>query len=264
MHAKPKKSLGQNFLVDPNIRRKIIASCGLKASDIVLEIGAGRGELTRLIAERVNKVYAVEIDANLCHILKANLKGCANIEIINKDILKFDLKRYFTRRSCLRIKVIGNIPYYITTPIIERLLKIRDRIETIFITVQKEVAQRMVSQAGSKNYGAFSCFVQYYTQAQIIFRIKRTSFLPSPKVDSCFLRLSIRQVPIFKIENERLFFKIIRAAFNQRRKILKNSLENIIAPEKLAAFFKEYKLNPKIRPENLGLKDFATLSEAMS
>lgn len=258
MHTKPKKRLGQNFLFDKNIQKKIIDACEFEASDIVLEIGSGRAELTKLILEKVKKIYALEIDFNLAENLRETFKGYKNVKIINADVLKFNFNRYFNKIS--KVKVVGNIPYYITTPIIERLLKYRNRIDAIFITVQKEFAKRLVACPGSKDYGAFSCFVQYYTEPKLIFPIKKTSFFPSPKVDSCFLGLLIRQKPPFKIKNERLFFKIIRAAFNQRRKTLRNSLKDVISPDKLTKFFNQYSINPDIRPEDLSLADFADLT----
>lgn len=273
----PKKRLGQHFLVDKNIQNKIINACEFKTSDIVLEIGAGVGQLTRLIADRVSLVYAVEVDPYLSSALVDNLKGNKNVRIITKDILKFNLKRYFGKlknkinpapsytNSMLSnrrggIKVIGNIPYYITSPIIEHLLEYRDKIDTIFITVQKEFARRMIACPGSKEYGSLSCFVQYYAKAKILFLIKRTSFSPSPKVDSCFVRLKIEREPQVKINNEKFFFKIIRAAFNQRRKTLRNSLRGIVSMYKLRVFFDQYDIDVNIRPEDLYLEDFANLT----
>jgi len=256
----PKKKLGQNFLSDKNIQRKIIAACELKASDIVIEIGAGRGELTKCIADNAAKVYAIEIDSYLCQLLKDKFRDNAHVKIINQDILGFNLSRCFVKDKNTAIKAIGNIPYYITTPIIEHLIKYRDKIETIFITVQKEFAKRMTARPGGKDYGSFSCFIQYYTEPKIIFTIKKTSFFPVPKVDSCFLRLNIRKKPMIKLKNERMFFKIIRAAFNQRRKTLRNSLDSVISPQNLDRFFTRYNINPNIRPEELTLKDFAGLA----
>jgi 16S rRNA (adenine1518-N6/adenine1519-N6)-dimethyltransferase len=263
MHVKPKKSLGQNFLIDKNIRRKIIEALELKPSDIVLEIGSGKGELTGLIAQSITKLYALEIDTALCDELNKNLKGYSNIEILNKDILKFDLKKYFSKpQYCKsRIKVFGNIPYYISSPIIEHLFKFKDIIDIIFITVQREFARRLTAIPGSKDYGSFSCFVQYYTQTKIILNIKKTCFLPSPKVDSCLVRLRIRTSPCVRIRDERLFFKIIRAAFNKRRKTLKNSLAGVIPLQKLEEFFKKYSIGRQTRPERLSLEDFAHLSD---
>jgi len=258
MHKNPKKRLGQNFLIDKNIQRKIIDSLELKSSDIILEIGAGRGELTRLIAKAVKGIYALEIDAYLCKILKDNLKGYSDIEIINQDILKFNLKRHFKKVKG-KLKVIGNIPYYISSPIVEYLLKFRNAIDTIFITVQREFARRMIACPGSKEYGAFSCFVQYYLEPKIILNIKKTCFSPVPKVDSCLVRLSVRPRQAVILKDEKLFFQIIRAAFNKRRKTLRNSLRDIILPESLEIFFKKYNITPNIRPEDLSLQDFAHL-----
>ncbi|MBM3246245.1 MAG: ribosomal RNA small subunit methyltransferase A [Candidatus Omnitrophica bacterium] len=254
----PKKKLGQNFLVDKNIQKKIIAAAELKKDDIVLEIGAGRGELTRCIAQKVARVYALEIDRSLCDILKGNLKEYKNTVVINEDVLKFNLKRHF--RGQARIKVMGNIPYYITTPIIERLFKFKDKINTVFFTVQKEFGRRMTAACGSKEYGSFSCFLQYYAQPKIIFIIKKNCFFPAPKVDSCFLRLDIRQKPPVKLKDEQLFFQIIRRAFNQRRKTLRNSLKGSVYASKLERFFREYRIDPNTRPERLSLKDFANLA----
>lgn len=264
MHIKPKKRLGQNFLIDKNIQKKIIESCEFSQSDIVLEIGAGRGEMTSLIAEKVAFVYALEIDVDLCKILKHNLANLKNVEIINQNILKFDFKNYF-RKIKKRIKVAGNIPYYITTPIIERLLEYKDKIEVIFIAVQKEFASRLISGPDRKEYGSLSCFLQYYTKPQIMFFISKNCFRPVPKVDSCFLKLSIRRTPPVKIKDEKLFFNLIRTSFNQRRKTLRNSLKDIIPKQqKLEMFFEKYAIDRNIRPENLALSDFAHLSECVS
>lgn len=260
MYLKPKKKLGQNFLTDKNIQRKICDTCALEPSDIVLEIGAGRGELTALLAARANRVYALEIDDRLCEILQENLKNTSNVEIINQDILKFDLKRCHLK-SGKRLKVIGNIPYYISSPIIECLLNSRERIHTVFITVQKEFAERIAAKPGSKDYGSFSCFVQYYAQPLIILNIKKGCFTPRPKVDSALISLKIRPIPWVNPKDEKLFFRIIRSAFNKRRKTLRNSLEGIISAEKLEKFFLKYSLDKNTRPERLSLQDFANLTD---
>jgi 16S rRNA (adenine1518-N6/adenine1519-N6)-dimethyltransferase len=259
MHTKPKKRLGQNFLIDKNILKKIVDTCELRPSDIVLEIGAGRGELTRMLAERVKKVYALEIDPSLCNELRDSLKGAPNIEIIKHDILKFNLKKYFSK-IVGKIKVIGNIPYYISSPIIEYLIRARNRIDIIFITVQREFAKRMAAPSGSKVYGAFSCFVQYYSKPKIILNIKKNSFFPKPKVDSCLVRLEMFEEPKVSPKDKNLFFKIIRAAFNKRRKTLRNSLEAIVSKEKLDDFFSKYGVDSNTRPEDLTLEDFANLA----
>jgi 16S rRNA (adenine1518-N6/adenine1519-N6)-dimethyltransferase len=256
MHAKPKKSLGQNFLKDGNIRRKIISACDFSLSDKVLEIGAGTGLMTGSIAAGVKEVFALEIDGSLINLLKDSVKGFDNVNIVNKDILKFDLNHIRAHK----LKVFGNIPYYITTPIIEHLLIYREKIDMIFLTVQKEFGKRMVASPGSKDYGSFSLFVQYYTECKMLFIIKKNSFFPAPKVDSCFLRLKIRTEPAVNAGDEERFFRIIRSAFQQRRKTLKNSLEGLIRQSKLEEFFRTYNIDPKIRPEDLSLQNFAELA----
>jgi 16S rRNA (adenine1518-N6/adenine1519-N6)-dimethyltransferase len=259
MRIRPKKRLGQNFLIDKNIRQKIIASCGLTALDVVLEIGAGRGEITSLIAGKAGFVYALEIDASLCEILKANLSGLDNVKVLKEDVLKFDFKNLFAKVN-KKVKVIGNIPYYITTPIIKRLLEYRDKISSVFIMAQKEFALRAASAPGSKAFGSLSCFLQYYTAPKILFPISKSCFYPAPKVDSCFLELSMRKEPAVKVNDEELFLKIIRAGFNKRRKTLRNSLKDVIPQQKLSEFFQKYGIDKNTRPERLGLSDFANLA----
>ena len=258
MHIKPKKSLGQNFLVDRNIRKKILNSCDLSSDDTVLEIGAGRGELTGLIADKVNSVYALEIDKRLFDFLISEFNDRTAIKFINDDILKFDLSKINPAGG--KLIVLGNIPYYISSPIIEHLFKYRQLISGIFLTVQKEFAERVVASVGTKKYGSFSCFVQYYSCPKIIFNIGKGCFRPQPKVDSVFLRLLIREHPAVKVDDENTLFRIIRAAFNKRRKTLRNSLETIIPKSKLEDFLFTKKLDKNIRPERLSLEDFASLS----
>jgi len=284
MRIKPKKRLGQNFLTDKNIQRKIIASLALEPSDVILEIGAGTGVLTGLIASRAKKVYAIEIDPGLCAVLQNNLSYSgthnliaplekknrqlsnvspelpySNVKVINEDILKFDLVKHI-RKSAVKLKVVGNIPYYISSPIIEYLFKYKDIISEIFLTLQKEFAVRLCALSGSKDYGAFSCFMQYYSEPKVIFEIKKSCFFPVPKVDSSFVKLAMRMQPPVIPKNEELLFKIIRAAFNQRRKVLKNSLEGLIKKERLQDFFVKYSVNINTRPEELSLEDFSRLT----
>jgi 16S rRNA (adenine1518-N6/adenine1519-N6)-dimethyltransferase len=255
MHLKPKKSLGQNFLIDKNIQLKIINACEFRPTDTVLEIGAGRGELTCLIAHRVKSLFALEIDPSLCEILKEKFKQDAKVKIINQDILKFNLNRYFKKN---KVKVIGNIPYYISSPIIEHLFNFRNKISTMFITVQKEFGQRMTAHPGSKIFGSFSCFIQYHSKPKIILNIKKNSFFPVPKVNSSFLRLDIKKKGLSK-SKEKLLFKVIRAAFGKRRKTLRNSLKDIVTQDALQGFFLKYSKDRNIRPENLSLQDFVNL-----
>ena len=258
MHIKPKKRLGQNFLFDKNIQNKILGSLELKPSDVVLEIGSGRGDLTALIAKKVREVFAVEIDRDLYKMLEDKAKDSPNITLIKKDILKLDLQKYF-RGNNKKIKVFGNIPYYISSPIIEHMLKFKGKIDTIFITVQREFAKRVVASAGSKDYGSLSCFVRYFTEPAIIFEIKKNSFFPAPKVDSALLRLKPRKRVSLVKSKEKILFKVIRGAFNQRRKTLRNSLKNLIHPARLEEYLLKYSLDINIRPESLTLQDFINL-----
>ncbi len=260
MYFKPKKRLGQNFLVDKNVQGKILKCLELKGEEIVLEIGAGRGELTVEVAKKARAVYALEIDAELCRILRNLGQRHPNIKVIQKDILTFDLDRHFSRLKS-KIKVVGNIPYYISSPLIEHLLRFREKTESIFITVQKEFAERMVATAGSKAYASLSCFVQTYTHPEILFTIKKGSFFPVPKVDSSFMRLRMRIPPLVGPENEKFYFQIIRTAFNQRRKTLRNSLAGLVPQEALERFFSISSIDRNIRPERLTPQDFLKLTK---
>ncbi|MFA5156381.1 MAG: 16S rRNA (adenine(1518)-N(6)/adenine(1519)-N(6))-dimethyltransferase RsmA [Candidatus Omnitrophota bacterium] len=262
-NPRPKKRLGQNFLIDKNIRVKIAAACDLSASDTVLEIGAGKGEITGLLAAKAGLVYALEIDPSLCEILKAGLSELHNIEILKADVLKFDLNGFFKKLSG-KVKVVGNIPYYITTPIIERLIEHRDKISSAFIMVQKEFALRAASVPGSKSFGSLSCFIQYYTSPKILFPISKSCFYPAPKIDSSFLQLEMRGEPAVKVNDEELFLKIIHSGFGQRRKTLRNSLKGIIPQQKLEAFFEKYGIDKNIRPERMSLPDFANLANLVN
>jgi len=260
MQIKPKKSLGQNFLTDKNMQKKIISSCKLTQEDIVLEIGSGRGDLTVLLAEQARKVYALEIDERFYPILERSLGPYHNCQILKCDILKLNIKELLqTQKVDQKIKVIGNIPYYISSPIIEHLINYRHDVSEVFITVQKEFARRVSSAFGSKEYGSFSCFVQYYMQCKILLEISRQCFHPTPKVDSAFLSLKFRNKPIVKIADEGEFFKLIRKAFNQRRKTLRNSLEDLVDKQILESFFVDEGIDRNIRPEDFSLAQFARL-----
>jgi 16S rRNA (adenine1518-N6/adenine1519-N6)-dimethyltransferase len=259
MRPKPKKSLGQNFLQDPNIRRKIVSCCDFSGNDTVLEIGPGQAAITSLIAPLVHKLVAVELDRELSAALTVQFKDDPAVSIINADILKYDLSKVSLSHGH-RLKVFGNIPYYITSPIIEHLFTFKDRISHIYFTVQKEFGRRIVAAPGSDDYGSFSCFVQYYTQPQIEFTIKRTCFYPVPNVDSCFLSLKMRTTPAVAVTDEQRMFLIIRSSFQQRRKTLRNSVKDIISAETFDQFCEQYEMNPKARAETLSLQDFANLS----
>lgn len=254
LDQKPRKSLGQNFLTDKNIITKIISACGLQKNDAILEIGSGPGQLTAEICPKVKSVLAVELDCNLCEKLENNLKF-SNLRIICQDILELDFK---TIKS--KVKVIGNLPYYISTPIIGHLLAHQEKIEAIYISLQKELGERLVASPGGKEYGAFTCFVQYHTQPKILFKISKGCFKPQPKVESVFMELKIREKPAVEV-NEELFFKIIHSAFNQRRKTISNALRGLFSKADLMAILEKAQINPHDRAERLSLSDFARLTD---
>lgn len=256
---RPKKHLGQIFLVDKNIQKKIIDYCQFKKDDVVLEIGAGRGEMTFQVSAKVNRLVSLEIDRLLYKSLLDHAAGYENIELLNIDVLKFDIGSFFQKAD--KIKIIGNIPYYITSPIISHLFDYLYKINCIYLTLQKELAERLVATSGSKGYGAISCFVQYYTLPKILFSVKRGSFWPRPKVDSCLVELKVRSEPAVTTKDTALFFKIIKAAFGKRRKVLNNSLKDIISRDKLNSFFECQKISRGTRPEDLALEDFARLTD---
>lgn len=261
MHIKPKKRLGQNFLVDKNIQKKIASACNLSKNDTVLEIGPGTGEITALLLNQSKKVIAVEIDGRLCEILNRKFSQYPNFQLLNQDILTVNILEIAKKK---KLKIIANLPYYISTPIITHLLNNRKAIEGIYITIQKELGLRILSAPKSKSYSAFSCFVQYYTRPQILFTIKNSSFWPKPKVDSCFIKLKILSRPTVTVKDERFFFTVIRGAFNQRRKTLKNSLEKILTRDKSINFLKALKIDPNSRAEDLSLQNFADLANGTS
>ncbi len=246
--------------MDPHARGKIFAACGFDASDVVVEIGPGKGAMTKLLSQTVRHVYAVELDGRLYEMLKMEYAGSSRVEIFHCDILKFDLSGIIAEAKS-RLVVFGNIPYYITTPIIEYLLQYRRHIDTIFLTIQKEVADRICASPGSKIYGSLSCFVQYYCSAAKLVKIPAGCFYPIPKVDSCCIALKVLPEPSVRVRDEELLFRLIRASFQQRRKTLKNSLSGIVPEGIIGRFFDSRGLDPRIRPERLSLDDFGALAD---
>ncbi len=259
----PLKRFGQNFLTDNNIIAKIINDVATNREDIVLEIGPGRGALTFELAKCAAFVLAVEIDRGLSENLKDSFSAYRNVEIVPGDILKVDLKKELKKRKILSVKVVANLPYYITTPILEYLFNNAPLIKDIFIMVQKEVADRMTAKPGTKAYGSLSCFVNYFTIPEILFKIKGASFYPAPRVDSCFVRLKPLKDPenYHGAKSQVLLFDIIRTAFGQRRKRLYGSLSKIVAKEQLNSLPCRKLL--ELRPEELSLRDFVYLSNVV-
>ena len=259
MRFNTKKNLGQNFLLDKNLIKKIVDLCQFKKDDFVLEIGPGLGALTGEVASVVKKLIAVEIDARLCKILSERFSSLTNVEILNEDILDFEFP------SCKeKIKVLGNLPYYITTPIISYLIKNRMRISEIYLTLQKELAKRIVAKKRDSDYSSFSCYVQYYMNPEILFYINSGAFKPRPKVDSAFMRFIVYEKNPFYVKDESLFLKIIRAGFAHRRKMLKNNLENIFDKNLIKYSFSKLGFTDNIRAQELSVEDFAGLSNVLT
>ncbi len=261
----PLKRFGENYLIDGNIKDKIIAALDVSKNDTALEIGPGLGALTIDLARAGGHVFAVEKDRKALEILK-NLVGqdFPDLELLNEDILKFDIKKTKTSK---KIKVVGNLPYYITAPVIEWLIGNRALISCAVIMVQREVALRMLAGPGMKDYSAFSCFVQYYTKPEYIHTVKRTCFYPAPEVDSALVRLDIPGKPSIEVDDEAAFFRVVRGAFNQRRKSIINSLSRKtvldISKEKLSAILSRVGISPTARPETLSLPDFAKIANSI-
>lgn len=260
------KSLGQNFLTDKNIIDKIIDASEITEEDLVIEIGPGIGVLTAEAAQRAKKVVAVEIDRNLIPILQETLADFSNVEIINQDVLKTDLNQIIESSGCRRARIIGNLPYYITTPIIMGILENRVKADSITIMMQKEVAERIKSQPGTRSYGALSAAVQYYCTVDSVAVVPKEVFVPVPKVDSAVLRLDIRREKPVELVDEDMFFRCIKAGFGQRRKTLSNSLMGIggVTKEDVKAALAACDIDEKRRAETLSLDEFANLANYFS
>ncbi len=263
-----RKKFGQNFLIDGNILEKIVDAAQITDADCVLEIGPGIGTMTQYLAERAKAVVAVEIDTNLIPILQDTLSLYSNVKIINQDILKVDINRIVEEQNDGNpIKIVANLPYYITTPIIMSLLEKHVNLQSITIMVQKEVADRMQAGPGSKDYGALSLAVQYYTKPEIIAKVPASCFMPRPNVDSTVIRLTRYEQPPVKALDEEYLFAVIRASFNQRRKTLINGLSNAgnlgIDKERAAAVLEQMGLSAQVRGETLTLKQFTELSNCL-
>ena len=259
------KRFGQNFLIDAHVLEKIVSAAGITKDDCVLEIGPGIGTMTQYLAESAGQVIAVEIDTNLLPILTDTLKDYSNVKVINQDILKVDInelvKEYNNGRP---IKVVANLPYYITTPIIMGLFESNVPIDNITVMVQKEVADRMQVGPGSKDYGALSLAVQYYASPYIVANVPPNCFIPRPNVGSAVIRLTRYQEPPVQVKDPKLMFKLIRASFNQRRKTLQNGLNNSpdisFSKEEITKAIESLGVSPSVRGEALSLEQFAQLA----
>lgn len=268
------KRFGQNFLIDGNVVEKIVREAGVTKDDFVLEVGPGIGTMTQILCENAREVAAVEIDKNLIPILKETLAPYDNVTVINEDILKVDIKKLAEEKNNGRpIKVVANLPYYITTPIIMGIFESHVPVESITIMVQKEVAERMQVGPGTKDYGALSLAVQFYASAQIVLKVPASCFMPRPNVDSAVIKLVRHENTPVNVKDEEFMFCVIRAAFNQRRKTLVNSLSNSgelkgkehnIDKDKILNALETMNLSPSIRGEALTLAQFAQLSDLLA
>ena len=263
------KKFGQNFLIDSNVLESIIRGAEITKDDFVLEIGPGIGTMTQYLCEAARQVVAVEIDKMLFPILEDTLSDYDNVEVINQDVLKVDIKSLADEKNNGKpIKVVANLPYYITTPIIMGLFESGVPIDSITIMVQKEVADRMQTGPGSKDYGALSLAVQYYATAKVILNVSATCFMPRPNVDSAVIKLTRHKEPTVNVADEKLMFKIIRASFNQRRKTLVNGLKNSpelsFSKEQIVKAIEKIGKPETIRGEALTLEEFAELANAFT
>lgn len=262
------KKFGQNFLIDTHVLEKIIESAEITKDDFVLEIGPGIGTMTQYLCENARQVMAVEIDDNLIPILQDTLSAYDNVTVVNQDILKLDIAKTAQEYNDGKpIKVVANLPYYITTPIIMGLFESHVPLESITVMVQKEVADRMQSGPGSKDYGALSLAVQYYAKAEIVANVPPNCFMPRPNVGSAVIRLTCHKQNPIQVQDEKFMFRVIRASFNQRRKTLQNGLGNDaslpVTKEQAKEALEQMGLEPTIRGERLSLEEFARLSDIL-
>ncbi|MBR3921071.1 MAG: 16S rRNA (adenine(1518)-N(6)/adenine(1519)-N(6))-dimethyltransferase RsmA [Oscillospiraceae bacterium] len=258
------KSLGQNFIVNPSVCPRIAEEGGASSGTGVIEIGTGVGVLTAELAKRADKVVAVEIDDRLIPVLSETLSDFDNVKIINEDVLKVDLNKVIEEEfRGMDVYVCANLPYYITSPIIMSLLESRLNIKAITVMVQKEAATRLTAELGTRDVGAVTVAVRYYSEPKLLFNVSRGSFMPSPNVDSAVIRLDIKNEQ--KVNDEKHFFKVVRAAFSQRRKTLSNSLSSGLSMDKkvIAEAIKSAGLPESVRPEQLSMEDFINIAESV-
>lgn len=264
-----KKSLGQNFLIDQNILGKIVEAAGLDSTKGALEIGPGIGALTEKLAQEVGAVTAVEIDQRLIPILQEVLEPYPHVRIHHGDVLKTDLDALFAEdfANVSKVSVVANLPYYVTTPILMKLLEEKLPLENIVVMIQKEVAERMAASPGTKDYGSLSIAVQYYSEPELVCIVPKTVFIPQPNVESAVIRLKVREQPPVEVDDEKFFFQVVHASFAQRRKTIANNLKTRFFPkegrEQLESLLHAAGIEPSRRGETLSLQEFATLSNVL-
>ena len=261
------KNLGQNFLIDENVIQNIIDSAQISENDFVIEIGPGLGTLTSQLVEKAGKVIAIELDQKMVKILQERFSLYSNFQLLNEDVLKVDLKTLIEKENTQKcpVKIVANLPYYITTPIIMKLLEEKLPMQNITVMVQKEVADRLTAIPGEKNTGAITYCVYYYCEPKQMMLVPNTSFIPEPKVNSEVIQLNIRQNPPVQLKDETVFFKIVKASFMQRRKTLLNGLTNagIISKEKMREILNKMQLSETVRGEDLSIEQFAQIANEL-
>lgn len=257
------KNLGQNFLIDDTVLEDIVAGAEVSKDDFIIEIGPGVGTLTRELLKKSKKVCSIELDSDLIPILEEELKEFDNFQLIHKDALKINFDEIIGEEKS--VKVVANLPYYVTTPIIARLLKENYKFHSLTIMIQKEVAERIDAEPGGKDYGSLSVLVQYYCDTKIIRKVSPKSFIPQPKVDSIVIRLDRLSKPRVDVKDEELFFKVARQSFNMRRKTLRNAVKSlgIIDSDKIEEAFQLANIDPQRRGETLSIEEFATLADSI-
>lgn len=261
-----RKDLGQNFLINPSVCPRMAEECGVDENSGVIEIGAGIGVLTRELSKKAKKVVSFEVDDKLIPVLSQTLADCENVQVIHSDVLKYDLESLLNGTfKGMKVYVCANLPYYITSPIIMHLLESRLPFESITVMVQKEAAERLCAQVGSREAGAVTAAVNYYAQAQRLFNVSKGSFMPAPKVDSTVMKLTVRENPPVEVKNEKFFFSIIKASFAQRRKTALNSISSGmgITKDRIESALAQAGLTPDIRAEKFTMENFARISNIL-
>ena len=260
----PKKRLGQHFLVDRNILNKVIRTAEVGKEDVVIEVGPGPGEMTLALARLVKRVIAVEIDPNLVEILKKRLADCPNVEVVKSDILKVDFKRLYKKEGH-PIKVVANLPYQISTPLLFRFIEAKEAFSTLTLMLQREVAERMAAPSGGKEYGPLSIFVQLFLDVSIRFFIKPSAFFPPPKIESAVVHMVWKEKPRIEEKDEEWFKKVVKACFGYRRKTLLNALKHSELPldESTGPKMENAGIDPQRRPETLTIEEFIRLADAL-
>jgi len=260
----PRKGLGQHFLADRNILDKVIRTAQIDKEDIVLEVGPGLGEMTFALARQAQKVISVEIDSKLAAILKRKMRGLSNVKVIESDILKMDFNQFF-RKERHPMKVVANLPYQISTPLLFQFIEFKETFSTLTLMLQKEVAERIVASPGRKEYGPLSIFIQMFSDVAIRFFIKPSAFFPPPKVESAVVHMSFREKPAVNLKDEKWFKKVVKGCFGYRRKTLLNALKHsgILLSGSTESKLKKIGMDPQRRPETLAIQEFVYLAEVL-